>query len=187
MLFSISSIYVAHAQESTDNELTTESWYFYFGFGYSKMFYPSGIQETIDELSKLEDVNHLPLTWEIFGFYGHIMPKTIGGIIFTSAGDRYDRGERGGIQINQFTFGGSIIHFVDRNFGNGIFIRADVGAANLGESDLTSKEDGFGLLVGSGWSIDLGGTRILANANYTYRSFKSGAYHTLTISIGGLF
>jgi len=175
------------SQEPNTMKSSTESWYFYFGFGYSKMFYPSDIQETVDELLELEDVSHLPLTWEMFAFYLHLAPKTIGGIIFTGAGDRYDRSERGGIQINQYTFGGSIIHYTGTIFGTGLFLRTDLGLASKGEDEFGAEENGFGILVGSGWSFDLGGTRLLFNGNYTYRLFKSGAYHTLTVSIGGLF
>jgi len=176
------------AQESDTTTSRTELWYFYFGFGYSKMFYPSGVvQETVDGLKELEDVSHLPFSWDVFGIYVHITPKTIGGFIFTGSGDRYDRGERGGIQINQYTVGGSFIHYVGRTFGKGIFIRSHIGAANLAAGELELNEDGFSILAGGGWSVDFGGTRLLLNANYTYRLFKSGAYHTLTFSMGGLF
>ena len=175
------------SQNPEITESNTESFYIYIGFGYSKTFYPSELDEIVEFLNEQDDVSHTPLAIDLFGIYFHATPKTIVGGILGGVADRYDRGERGAIQINQYLFGGSVMHYLGPSFGSGVFIRSDIGVASVIADEISLRENGLGILLGGGWSFDLGGTRILLNANYTYRGFQSGSYHTISFSIGGLF
>jgi len=83
------------------------------------------------------------------------------------------------------------MHYVGNSFGSGLFLRGDIGFAKLAVSssysETASSDMGFGILGGGGWSIDFGGTRLLLNVNYAYRSVESESYNTLGFSVGGLF
>jgi len=180
----------AFSQDLNEAESTTESWYTYWGIGYASVSYPPELQVLIDLLNEQEGVSNMPLSLDILGFYWHLTPKTIGGVIVNGVADRFNVNENY-IQINHYLFGASVMHYLGHNFGSGIFIRADAGLAKLIVSSSgggsSRSENGFGLLAGGGWSFDLGGTRLLLNVNYAYRGVEDEAYKTLSFSIGGLF
>ncbi len=171
-------------------DVTTESWYTYWGVGYSSISYPSELQQMLDFLNEQSGVSNISLQLDLLGIYFHVAPKTIAGVIINGVGDRYEvEGEN--FQINQYLYSASAMHYLGDSFGSGPFLRVDVGLAKLAitssfGSDETS-ESGFGLLVGGGWSFDLGGTRLLLNLNYAHRSVEDESYNTVGLSIGGLF
>ncbi len=174
-------------KEEEDN---TESWYTYWGVGYASVSYPSALQVLIDYLNKQDGVDNTSIALDMLGFYWHIAPKTIAGIIINTAGDRFTyNGEY--FQLNQYIYGGSVIHYMGERFGSGFFLRADAGLAKLviqdSDGNSTGSDSGFGFLAGGGWSIDFGGTRMLLNVNYAIRNIESEKYSVLGFSIGGLF
>ncbi|NOR44687.1 MAG: hypothetical protein GQ534_03795, partial [Candidatus Delongbacteria bacterium] len=125
-----------------------------------------------------------------FGFYWHLQPKTIVGFVVNGSGDRFDiEGEY--IQIDQYIYGLSAIHYLSDSFGKGFFLRGDAGIAVLSLTssfgDEVTSENGFGVLLGGGWSFDFGGTRLLLNANYAHRIVEGESYGAIGFSIGGLF
>lgn len=186
----IASISVGSAQESTDKELTTESWYTYWGLGYASVSYPTELQEVVDDLKKLGGENNMSLALDVLGFYWHLTPKTIGGIVVNGVADRFEIGTSS-MQINQYNYSGSVIHYTGKEFGSGLFIRGDISITKLiiqwTERLSITSNSGFGILVGGGWSFDFGGSRLLLNINYAYRSVESETYNTLSFSVGGLF
>ena len=186
----LTSISTAFAQESNETDLTTESWYTYWGLGYANVSYPADIQVWIDLLKDQPEVSTMSISLDILGFYWHIAPKTIAGFIINGVGDRFEvSGES--MQINQYLYAGSVIHYPGQSFGSGFFLRADIGLAKLAVTssfgEAAGSESGFGLLGGGGWSFDLNGTRLLLNVNYAYRGVESETYNTLSFSVGGLF
>lgn len=176
--------------QNIEMESNTESWYTYWGIGSGSVGYPAELQIVIDYLNDQDGVTNTSIALDMLGFYWHLSPKTIGGVIINGVGDRFEvNGES--MQINQYTYGGSFMHYPGKSFGSGLFVRADIGLAKLviqeSGGSSTSSESGFGILVGGGWSFDFGGTRLLLNVNYAYRGIESEAYNTLSFSLGGLF
>lgn len=179
--------------QNIEMESNTESWYTYWGIGSGGVDYPAELQVVIDHLNDQDSVTVRSFALDILGFYWHLSPKTIGGVIINGMWNRFEvNGES--MQINQYTYGGSFIHYPGKSFGNGLFVRADIGLARIvvdqeSGGSSASSESGFGILVGGGWSFDFfgSGTRILFNVNYAYRGIESEVYNTLSFSIGGLF
>ena len=126
----------------------------------------------------------------MLGFYWHINPKTIGGLIINGGADRYSVEEEW-FQWNHYLYSLSVMHYPGQNFGSGPFLRSDFGLAKMvmqnSDDDSVGSDNGFGILLGGGWSFDLGGTRLLINANYTLRKVENETFKTFGISIGGLF
>jgi len=180
----------AFSQVSVESESTTESWYTYWSMGYASVSYPNELQEMIDFLIDQPEVIHVPISIDILGFYWHISPKMIGGVIVNGTADRFSV-EDVWIQINQFNYGASMMYYPGQAFGSGIVLRADIGLASLSVSNSdgaeANSETGFGMLAGLGWSFDFGGTRLLLNVNYAYRGVENETYNTLGFSVGGLF
>jgi len=175
----------AYSQEST-----TESWYTYWGLGYASVSYPTELQELIDILKDQPSVSNISLSLDILGFYWHITPKTIGGVIINGVGDRFSVNQNW-MQINQYLYSASAMHYLGQSFGSGIFLRADAGLARIVVQESggisAGSDSGFGILAGGGWSFDFGGTRLLLNFNYAYRGIEGETYNTLNFSVGGLF
>ncbi|MCA9734547.1 MAG: hypothetical protein H6696_09500 [Deferribacteres bacterium] len=186
-LFSISTL---SAQTGNSKKGKTESWYTYWGIGYANLNYPNELQDLLDYLKDQDGVSNISMSLDMLGFYWHVKPKTIAGFVINGAGDRYEVNSES-MQINQYIYGVSVMHYPGRYFGNGIFLRADMGLAKIvvtdSDNNSTGSDNGFGFLLGSGYSFDLGGTRLLVNVNYAIRNVEGDGYKTLGISLGGLF
>ena len=178
------------SQEYFQDVTRTESWYTYWGLGYSSISYPTELQNMIDDLNEQDGMSNISLNLDLLGIYFNVTPKTIAGIVINAVGDRYEMdGEN--FQLNQYLYSVSGMHYLGEYFGSGPFLRADVGLARLvidgSFVPTTSSESGFGVLVGGGWSFDFGGTRLLLNVNYTYRGVEGEKYEAIGLSVGGLF
>ncbi|NQU68689.1 MAG: hypothetical protein HQ510_12165 [Candidatus Marinimicrobia bacterium] len=176
--------------QSESPKSNTESWYTYWGLGMASIDYPTELQSLMDELKAMDGVSSSTICIDMLGFYWHIDPRTIGGVVINGTGDRVLQNDDW-IQFNQYIYGGSLIKYVNDRFGSGPFIRTDIGLAKavMQSSDgstVTSKA-GVGVLVGGGWSFDRGKTRILLNLNYAFRNIEDEKYGTLSFSVGGLF
>ncbi len=183
-LLSVNSLY------ATESKI--ESWYTYWEIGYPSIGYPDDVQEIIDYLEDFPGIDHVSVNLGLLGFYWPLSNnKTILGGIIDGSGDSYEGyGEK--IQINQYTYSFSCMHFISDNIGKGFFLRGDVGPSRMvvsvdGYGDETS-DWGLGVLVGAGYSIPITeGTRIVLNANYSVKKVEGEQYTKLAFSIGGLF
>jgi len=167
-----------------------ESWYLYWGLGGAAVTYPKAVQDVIDIIEDADGVQRATISMDMLGFFFPVLPKTIGGVVINSDGDRFAY-EKSWFQWNQFLYGASVIHYVGQRFGQGPFLRVDAGLAKMNyqdsEDNSIDSEDGFGALVGGGFSFDLGGTRILLNLNYSFRKVEGNNYQIIGFSVGGLF
>jgi hypothetical protein len=168
-----------------------ESWYTYWGIGYSNTIYPNEIEKYLDFLKKYPGVSHVSISLDLLGFYWPRGDKTLIGAIINGWGDRYELNNEN-MQINGYLYSVSIMRFLNNIIGTGPFIRGDIGLSNLAFQSSgfksESSDTGFGVLLGVGTGIPISrGTRILFNINYSIRSIKEYSYKTLNLSIGGLF
>lgn len=173
-----------------DLSANTESWYTYWGVGSAEFTYPSEVADLLDMLEQIDGVTRTRLALDMFGFYWHVNPMTIGGFVINGAADAFDiDGET--MQWNHYLYSGSMIHYLGSTFGKGPFMRVDAGLAKMvlqsSQDDPVTSENGYGGLIGGGWSFDLGGTRLLLNVNYAYRYIESEATEIIGFSVGGLF
>ena len=187
------------AQDSTT--AYDESWYTYWGLGFSRISYPEGKDTYRDWLLEQSDFDRLSIAIDMLGFYWPISEKTILGFIVNGAGDNFTREEKVdsygftqekiGVNYLYYTYAGSVIHYLTDNFGSGIFLRGDVGisvkAVKFSGTAASLSYRGFGILIGSGWSFDFGGTRLLLNINYAFRSFGEDSNNIVVLTVGGLF
>lgn len=148
------------------------------------------MQVLVDELNRKEGVSNTSFTYDLFGFYWNMAPKTIMGVILNIIADRYSF-EGDGITYSYYLFGPSVMHYLGQSFGSGLFIRIDTGLAVIEKSSSGDSAPGGGIgggaLAVGGWSFDFGGTRLLLNVNCAYRNIKGEVYSTLAFSVGGLF
>ncbi len=177
------------AQDET-NKL--ESWYTYWGIGYPAITYPSDLQAFVEELEDAPGVDRTRVGLDFLGFYFPVnQHKTAVGFVINTAADRFTY-EGEWVQINQYIYGASVMHYVQGTIGKGLFLRGDVGLAKVvtqnSDGVSESSDDGFGFLVGGGYGLNITpGTRMLINVNYARRSIEGDASQVIGLSIGGLF
>jgi hypothetical protein len=180
---------------SWDYEAETDAWYSYWGVGYAFTFYPTAIQQTVDELNNSENVNHLPLCVDLFGIYLTLPNNsTLAGVIFNLINDRYNNGNYGGqsIQYNHYLISASTQHYFE-HIGRGYFVRADLGLAYMTANNpnysrqSAGSESGWGFLAGAGYAVPIeDGPSVTLSLNYTHKLISSEGYGGLMIGISAL-
>jgi hypothetical protein len=186
-----------------------ESWYMYAALGAAFNSYPSTLQSELDGYVKEYDASHLPLAIEILGFYWPLGDhQTILGFVLSGSADRYtfthpfiSTNTEASVQVNQYLFSGSIMHFWGEVPGDGVFLRADAGVAGISRSGnfvASSTSFGVGFLAGAGYGLPVSDeTRLLFQASYSYKSAseirigspegEAKAYQSFSLTVGVLW
>jgi hypothetical protein len=174
-----------------DAERPGESWYTYWGIGWSSNTYPHEVEKILDS-AKRAGFDSVSASVDALGFYWPLPnnPKTLLGVVVNGAADYYWKGSDN-VQISSYLLGLSSMHFFGPEPGRGFFIRADFGMAwyDMG-SDISSENSnlGYGGLIGGGYGIPISaGTRILLNVNYAMRHVDGDNAGSFGISVGGLW
>ncbi len=169
-----------------------ESWYTYWGLGYGTSQYPDGLQEFLDALEEVDGVTRTEIAVDMFGFYFPVNEHhTAVGFVIDGVADAFDyEGET--VQINQYIYAASAMHFFNETIGKGFFVRGDLGFAYLNVessfAESATSDSGIGLLVGGGYGFNLGaGTRCMLNLNYSYRGVEGDTYTALGVTAGFMF
>jgi hypothetical protein len=160
-----------------------ESWYTYWGLGWSRPdYHHQGISDSLSSLKSIPGVSNVGLNLDLLGFYFPVnYHQTAIGFIWNYVGDRYSK-DGASIQFNQHLLSFSTMHFLTRNIGDGFFVRGDLGLSRYvvnydfnRRSETETSSFGWGALAGLGYAIPLTpGTRWLIGANYAYRNANSG-------------
>jgi hypothetical protein len=78
------------------------------------------------------------------------------------------------------------MHFFRGVPGDGLFVRADIGVANL--ASRMKEVQGLGVQLGCGYGVPLSDEmRILLQTGYVYRRMGGGDYATWSMTVGCLF
>lgn len=169
-----------------------ESWYTYWGLGWSSPGYSGETEEYLDFVRDADGVSSTALSLDILGFYFPVGGEKLllGGII-NGAAERFAV-EDEWVQYNQLLYAASAMYFLDQYIGRGFFVRGDLGLSRVvvnSSDDFTGVSgSGLGVLLGAGYAIPISsGTRLLLNANYARRSAEGETFNAFSISLGGLF
>lgn len=169
-----------------------ESWYTYWALGYAKPTYPGPMQDLVDALKDIPGVTNISMDIDLLGFYWPVNNHhTAVGFIINAGGDRYEK-SGDWIQINQYLYGFSAMHFFEHNIGQGFFARGDLGIAkmNFQDSENTneSSDSGWGFLIGGGYGFPITeGTRLMLNGNYSYKKVEKENYGKVSVNLGFMF
>ena len=97
------------------------------------------------------------------------------------------------MRLTAYTFGASVVKFLNSPIGRGPFVRADVGPTRIttDASFLVTpvrSEWGIGGLIGAGYAIPIGSKfSLLTSAIYAYRRIEEDTNENWMISLGALF
>lgn len=190
LCFIVLLLAVNYSAFSQDNE--NEKWYTYWALGYAKPHYTAGLEDLMNEIEDYPGVSRMAIDLDILGFYWPVNNhKTAVGFVINGAGDRVSKDDVW-VQINQYLYAFSAMHFINGNIGKGFFLRGDAGFAKFlaqySEGDSQGSDWGFGFNLGAGYGFPVSpGTRILLNANYGYKKVEGDSFGKFNISVGGLF
>ena len=194
MLFTLAVVIaLSHPSAARDNDL--ESWYTYWGLGYANNTYPDELQAVRYDLNDLSGVDHFALALDTFGFYWPRGDGTLVGGIVNGSADVYESSDIELMTLYNFLYAFSTMHFLTREIGQGLFVRADLGLArqsaeiDIGVAEIEATSDwGTGFLLGVGYGIPVtSGTRLLINANVSFRRVEGDRYTSAGITLNGLF
>jgi len=183
--------------------LKLESWYTYWGLGYSSNSYTGSLKQQVG----WDDDDRFSMGFDLFGFYWPLQNQQtiIGGVYNASADRRSKYGSWEQWISGQWSI--SAMHFIQSGIGEGPFLRFDLGWGFLSAVDDDGDEWGededrsgpaslFG--VGYAFPVGAGGTRILLNVNYALRPGIDAyddwndedvkeSVRVFSITVGGLF
>ena len=72
------------------SDVKLESWYTYWGLGFSNNSYPEPLDELLDILNKIPGVTRMSINLDVLGFYKPMNSKTILGFIVNGSGNRIE-------------------------------------------------------------------------------------------------
>jgi len=169
-----------------------ESWYSYWGIGFSDTTYPEPLETLLNLAESTSDTTRIQLDLDLLGFYFPVgSGSTIAGFVINAAADRiFDSNEN--IQFNLYTYGLSVMSFLGNEPGDGLFFRGDFGITKAVVSSSFSgnvgSDTGTGFLIGTGYGFAVSPQhRILLNLNYANRTIESENYKTVALTVGILF
>lgn len=172
------------------NEL--ESWYTYWGGGWSNVTYPEELENALDWLDAQPGTSNLTINLDLLGLYWPLSEHQIVGFVSNGFGDRYEV-ENEWMQINGFTYAISTMHFLQSRIGQGPFVRLDVGPAlHVIQSSVSDRDEtsdwGLGVLGGVGYGLPVtSGTRLLFQVNYGLRRIEGDNIGALNLTLGGMW
>ena len=170
-----------------------ERWYTLWNIGYGQNGYPLELEEILDDMN----VEHpTGTTADVLGFYVPLGEQTLIGTIINVSADPYEWKEYGTkIDIYNYIWGASVIHFPNAKIGQGSFMRTDLGAAFVRANVIQDDEEleatsdiGVGILVGGGyaWPI-MEGTRLMGGLQFALRRVEKDYYMSVGLTLGALF
>ncbi len=171
----------------------TEDWYAYWGLGFSSHQYVEPLDSNINQLESLPGVSRMEIAIDMLGFYWPIdnQSKTIAGFVISGSADRlYDSVDY--IQINQYLYGGSVMHFFGKHAGDGLFLRGDLGISKGAISDSfgnsSRSDNGRGYLIGIGYAIPTSSeSRLMFSITSSRNTIEDDEYRSIAFRIGGLW
>jgi hypothetical protein len=170
-----------------------ESWYTYWGIGLANHKHPDDLDQAFDQAAAQPGVTRLQISLELLGFYWPLAnQRTLLGGIVTGSADNLSDDYGNSIQLNQYLYAFSAMHFFGNEPGQGFFLRGDVGLARAVLEDSggygATSDTGQGLLVGGGYGFAISEqSRLILNATYSSKQIEGETYGATTFNIAGLW
>ena len=169
-------------------------WYTYWGGSSSSPSFGQEVDEDLSIVKNVPGVGYIPLGFDLLGVY-LVSPdgRYLRGIIVNGFIDDYSLDKSLWFRVTAYTFGASVIKFLNPQIGRGPFIRIDAGPARLTVdasffSTPVRSDWGAGGLIGAGYALPIGSKiSVLVSANYAYRWIEEDAVENWTFSLGTLF
>ncbi len=186
------SLFFGLSATSTMASAAVEDWYTYWGFGFSNHTYEEPLDSLVKTVDSFPGVTRSQTAYDLLGFYWPLKNnQTSAGFVISGSADRLDDG-LGYVQINQYLYAGSVMHFFGKEIGDGFFVRGDLGFSKaVVSSSITNpvgSDTGSGILLGVGYGIPVSEeSRVLISLTASTNTIEGHEYHSTAIRIGGLW
>ena len=169
-----------------------EDWYTYWSIGGASHTYDEPLDSAVQAADAWPGVSRTETAIDMFGFYWPMQnEKTAVGFVISGSADRLqDSWDH--IQLNQYLYGGSVMHFFGEEIGDGVFLRGDLGFSKLvvdtSVTNPESSDTGSGILLGVGYGIKVSeGFRVLLSLTASNNNIDGHDYKSTAFRIGGLW
>ena len=169
-----------------------ESWYSYWSIGIAEHTHPSELDAIFDAFELIPGVERTEIALDMLGFYWPLENKqTILGVVVSSSADNLSVGAAE-VQLNQYLYGVSAMHFFGKEPGDGVFLRGDIGMSKIvvqaTDSPDLSSDNGTGYLVGAGYGFPVSNeSRLIFGVSYSSNSIENDTFTSTHFTIGGLW
>ena len=171
-----------------------EDWYTFWSFGLADHQYKEPVRSKVNQVEALPGVSRMEIALDMAGLYVPVGEKgnTIAGFVINASSDRLHN-SLDHIQLKQYLYGVSMMHFFGREPGDGWFLRGDIGTLRLRLSasrDISlADNNGSGYVVGIGYGIPVSPeSRIIFSLTSASRSVKHDEFNnSIAFNIGGLW
>lgn len=169
-----------------------ESWYTYWSIGGANHSYEEPLESAVNAADDFPGVGRTETSIDMFGFYWPLAnERTAAGFVISGSADRLED-SFGHIQLNQYLYGGSVMHFFGDEVGDGLFLRGDLGFSKLvadsSWGDPVDSDTGSGILLGVGYGIPVTeGFRLLLSLTASNNNVEGHDYKTTAFKIGGMW
>ena len=175
----------------TEANARTENWYTYWGIGVAQHQHPKELQNIMDAAESLPGVERSEMSIDALGFYVPVLQmKTLAGFVISGSLDRLEFGSDY-IQLNQYLYSASMMHFMGSEPGDGVFLRGDLGisrAVAQTNDDASASDTGVGALLGFGYGFKISEeSRLIIGVNYGIREIEDEIYSNYSFNIAGLW
>ena len=191
-------VHVILSAPSYGAESKMERWYTLWNIGYGQNGYPLELQEVLDEINDQPNVEHsVGMTVaDVLGFYVPLGEQTLIGTIINANADVYEwKDGETQVDIYNYIWGASVIHFPNAKIGQGGFVRTDLGLAFVSAEvfydnkiEQVQSDLGVGVLAGGGyaWPV-MEGTRLMGGLQFALRRIEKDHYISVGLTLGALF
>ncbi len=168
-----------------------EDWYTYWSLGSASHTYDEPLDSAVQAVDALPGVSRTETAIDMLGFYWPMQnDKTAVGFVISGSADRLED-SWDYIQLNQYLYGGSVMHFFGEEIGDGVFLRGDLGISKLVVDSSVANiasDSGTGILLGVGYGIKVSeGFRVLLSLTASNNNIDGHDYKSTAFRIGGLW
>lgn len=161
--------------------------YFLLSANYLIPSYPEPLKSRAAFASHVPRSAHVPLHFDVPGFYRATGNLTLIGGLMQADVDRYSAyGES--LQIEYYQPSLSAFHYLDGKIGSGLFLRGDIGPAFMrlssGGRGTEKTSFGWGYLLGAGAALGVDSKILLASVHYVHKSFHGKSYNFYSMGLG---
>lgn len=176
----------------TSASAEVEEWYTYWAIGPANHNYGGDLDAAMDAVDSLPGIERTETGIDMFGFYWPYDNNTMMGFVISGSFDRLEDNFGDYIQLNQYLYGFSTMHFLGREIGDGFYLRGDIGFAKMVLSDSfgtdIGSDTGTGFLLGAGYSWPLSEqSRIMLGIGLSSKKIEGDNISSTVITIGGLW
>lgn len=169
-----------------------ESWYTYWGIGFANHQHPDDLDDAFNAAESQPGVDRFQLSLELLGFYWPMRDnRTLLGGIIDATTDALSDDYGNSLELNQYLYAFSAMHFFGEEPGQGFFVRGDIGFAravvtsSFGDD---ASDMGQGLLIGGGYGWPVSEeSRLILNVTYSNKQIESESFGVTTFNIAGLW